>query len=83
MAWWPGNEKDHIFATAKRHDQVKEQTRNNLILEPGLIGAATLLEKNSKLGWAFATTENQHLIGDVGPIVHPFVCVNKCGRWCL
>ena len=80
MAWWPGNEKDHVFATVKRRGQVKEQSQNNLNLEQGLIGAATLLEKNTRLDWAFATTENQHSIGDVGPIVHLFfVYVNKCG----
>jgi hypothetical protein len=60
MAWWPGNERDNVFATAKRHGQVKEQSRNYLNLEQGLIGAATLLEKNSRLDWAFATTENKH-----------------------
>ena len=78
MAWWPGNEKDKVFATAKRHhDQVKkEQSGNNLILEQGLIGAATLLEKNTKLDWTFATTENQHSIGDVGPIFHIFMLIN-------
>lgn len=79
MAWWPGNEKDHIFASAERHNQVKEQSRNNLILEQGLIGAATLLEKNSRLDWAFATTENQQSIGGVCPIVHLFIYPNKCG----
>jgi hypothetical protein len=76
MTWWPGNEKDLVFATAKRHDQVKEQSRNNLILEQGLIGAATLLEKNTRLDWAFATNENQHSIGDVWPIVHLFMLIN-------
>ena len=70
MAWWPGNERDNVFATAKRRDQVKEQSRNSLNLEQGLIGAATLVEKNTRLDWAFATTENQHSIGDVAPIVH-------------
>jgi hypothetical protein len=79
MAWWPGNERDKAFATAKRRDKVKEQPRNNLILEQGLIGAATLLEKNAKLDWAFATTENQHSIGDVGPIVHSFMLINAGG----
>ena len=73
MAWWPGNERDNVFATAKRRDQVKEQARNSLNLEQGLIGAATLLEKNTRLDWAFATTENQHSIGDVASIVH-YLC---------
>ena len=76
MAWWPGNEKDHVFSTAKCHDQVKEQSRNNLILEQGLIGAATLLERNARLDWAFATTENQHSKGDVGPVSHLFMLIN-------
>lgn len=76
MAWWPGNERDHVFTAAKRHDQVKEQSRNNLILEQGSIGAATLLEKNTRLDWAFATTENQHSIGDVGSIVDSFMLIN-------
>lgn len=76
MAWWPGNEKNHVFATAKPHDQAKEQSRNNLILEQGAIGSATLLEKNTRLDWAFATTENQHSIGEVGPIVHLFMLIN-------
>jgi hypothetical protein len=76
MAWWPGNERDKVFATAKRLDQVKKQPRNNLILEQGLIGAVTLSEKNSKFDWAFATTENQHSIGDVGLIVHLFMLIN-------
>ena len=76
MAWWPGNEKDHVFSNKKRRDQVKEQSRNNLILERGLIGAATLVEKNAKLDWAFATTENQHLIGEVEPIFHLFMLIN-------
>lgn len=75
MDWWPGNERD-VFASAKRRDQVKEQPRNNLILEQGLIGAATLLEKNTRLDWAFATTENQHSISDVGPIVHLYILIN-------
>ena len=76
MAWWPGNEKDHAFSTAKCRDHVKEQSRNNLILEQGLIGAATLLQKNTKLDWAYATTENQHSIGEVGPIVHLSMLIN-------
>lgn len=76
MDWWPGNERDHVFATAKRQDQVKEQSRNNLMLEQGLIGAVTLLEKNTRLDWAFATTENQHSIGDVRPIFHLFMLMN-------
>ena len=76
MAWWPGNERDNVFATAKRRDQVKGQSRNNLNLEQGLIGAATLLEKTTRLDWAFATTENQHSRGNVGPIVHFFVLIN-------
>jgi len=76
MAWWPGNERDNVFTTAKRHDQVKDQARNNLILEQGLIGAATLVEKNTRLDWAFATTENQHSIGDAGSIVHLSMLIN-------
>jgi hypothetical protein len=73
MAWWPGNERDNVFTTAKRHGQIKEQTRNNLNLEQGLIGAATLLEKNKRLDWAFATTEGHHSTGDVEPIFQLFV----------
>ena len=76
MAWWPGNERDTVFATAKRRDQVKEQSRNNLNLEQGLIGAATLVEKNTKLDWAFATTENQHSIGEVPPSTFTYVKIN-------
>ena len=64
MAWWPGNERDNIFATTKRHGQVKERTGDNLILGQGLIGAATLLEKNKRLDWAFATSEGSHSTGD-------------------
>lgn len=62
MAFWPGDEKDNIFAT-KHHGQAKEHTRNYLNLEHGLIGAATLLEKDKRLDWTFVTTESHHLKG--------------------
>jgi hypothetical protein len=76
MAWWPGNERDDIFATSKLHGQVKERTRNNLYLEQGLIGAATLLEKNEKFDWAFATTESHHSKGDVESLIHSFMLMD-------
>ena len=75
MAWWPGNERDNIFATTKRHGRVQEQTRSNLNLEQGLIGAATLLEKNKRLDWAFATTESHHSIGDIESLIHSFMLI--------
>ena len=86
MAYWPGNARDNIFATAKRHGQVKEHTPNYLNLEPGLIGAATLLEKNKRFDWAFATIES-HSKSEVEPIIHSsyvnkfkFVCSQALPR---
>lgn len=66
MACWPGNE---IFTTTQRRGQVRGHTRSNLNLEQGLIGAVTLLEKNKRFEWAFATTESRHSTGDVEPMV--------------
>ncbi|KAF8798099.1 hypothetical protein BYT27DRAFT_7203813 [Phlegmacium glaucopus] len=63
MACWPRDERDNIFTTEKHHGQVKDHTRNYPNLEQGLIGAATLLEKDKRLHWAFATTESQHSKG--------------------
>ena len=59
MAGWPGNEKNN-----------RVKGRNNLSLEQGLIGAATLLEKNKKFEWRFATTESRRSIGDVEPMIY-------------
>lgn len=78
MACWPGNERDNILASAKCDGQVKEDTRHHLNLEQGLIGAATLLEKNKRLEWSFATTEGHHSIGNVDPIIHS-IYFNKFG----
>ena len=75
MACWPEDERDKIISTAKRHGQ---HTRNYLNLEQGLIGAATLLEKNKRLDWAFATTESHHSIGSVEPVNHS-IYVDKFG----
>ncbi|PPQ93290.1 hypothetical protein CVT25_015288 [Psilocybe cyanescens] len=60
MAFWPRDERIRRPITAKRKEPkslAKEKGRDYPNLEPGLIGAATLLEnKDKKLEWDFVTT---------------------------
>ncbi|KAF4615131.1 hypothetical protein D9613_003155 [Agrocybe pediades] len=60
MAFWPRDERTKS-KPAKRNAHEKEWNRDYPNLEPGLIGAATLVEdSNKRLNWAFVATPPQN-----------------------
>jgi len=75
MAFWPTDER----TTSNEHTVEEERDRNYPYLEPGLIGAATLVEESNKhLRWAFVATPSDK--GSGIAINHFDKCVNSNAR---
>lgn len=64
MAVWPRDDRTKKAPPTRNHGLVKEQNRNYPNLEPGLIGAATLVEDENKyFKWAYVNRPSKKAAG--------------------